>query len=151
MGNSSSKSHKPRRASRRYSNDIVSPKCKETPERDEPPPYSTQSANEAYHTVPELPPGSRHTRLSMLPKRTLTPPNQYNDSNYLRQSLRKQSRENALEMLRKYDTVLVVDDSGSMQGHRWEEVGVIICPNALHTRKLTLYSTCAISGKECTF
>ncbi|KAI6152431.1 hypothetical protein BKA82DRAFT_4111182 [Pisolithus tinctorius] len=30
-------------------------------------------------------------------------------------------RENALETLRKYDTVLIVDDSGSMRGALWEE------------------------------
>jgi Mg-chelatase subunit ChlD len=32
-------------------------------------------------------------------------------------------REDALEALRKYDTVVVVDDSGSMSfGQRWKEV-----------------------------
>ncbi|KAH7887319.1 hypothetical protein F5I97DRAFT_817456 [Phlebopus sp. FC_14] len=31
------------------------------------------------------------------------------------------SGEDPLEMLRKYDTVIIVDDSGSMRGARWEE------------------------------
>lgn len=126
MGSSSSKSDRPRRAPRCSNGIDFAPKYKEThrvsPERDEPPPYSTQSVNGVHHTVSELSPGSRHTRVSMPPERTLTPPlNHYKDPNYLRQSLRKQSREDALEMLKKFDTVLIVDDSGSMQGLRWEE------------------------------
>lgn len=32
------------------------------------------------------------------------------------------SSEDALEFLRNYDTVFIVDDSGSMWGQRWEEV-----------------------------
>jgi len=35
--------------------------------------------------------------------------------------MRRESVENALETLRKYDTVIVVDDSGSMRGRRWRE------------------------------
>lgn len=41
----------------------------------------------------------------------------------LRRPMRQNSVENALETLRKYNTVIVVDDSGSMRGRRWEEVG----------------------------
>ena len=40
----------------------------------------------------------------------------------LRRPMRQHSVENALDTLRKYNTVIVVDDSGSMQGKRWKEV-----------------------------
>lgn len=40
----------------------------------------------------------------------------------LRRPMRQNSVENALETLRKYNTVIVVDDSGSMRGKRWQEV-----------------------------
>lgn len=43
---------------------------------------------------------------------------------YLRRPLRQESYENALEILRKYNTVIVVDDSASMtKENRWNEVG----------------------------
>ncbi|KZT05560.1 uncharacterized protein LAESUDRAFT_624491, partial [Laetiporus sulphureus 93-53] len=38
-----------------------------------------------------------------------------------RRPMRQSSVENALDTLRKYNTVLVIDDSGSMQGERWQE------------------------------
>ena len=44
---------------------------------------------------------------------------------YLRAPLRQESKEDALETLKKYNTVIVVDDSGSMMGERWKQV----CPN----------------------
>ncbi|OCH94283.1 hypothetical protein OBBRIDRAFT_789419 [Obba rivulosa] len=40
---------------------------------------------------------------------------------YLRRPMRQESVEDALETLRKYNTVIIVDDSGSMQGKRWRE------------------------------
>ena len=44
---------------------------------------------------------------------------------YLRRPLRKESYENALQQLKKYDTIILVDDSGSMSFNgRWEEVGL---------------------------
>jgi hypothetical protein len=43
---------------------------------------------------------------------------------YLQAPIRRESLENALEILRKYDTVFVVDDSSSMRGKRWEEVSL---------------------------
>ena len=80
---------------------------------------------------------------------TLPLVDRYNDPNFPKRSLRqRRSREDALETLKKYDTVLIVDDSGSMQGHRWEEVGALICRHVLCTGELTLSF---ISGKECTF
>lgn len=36
--------------------------------------------------------------------------------------MRQQSKEDALETLRKYNTVLIIDDSASMQGTLWREV-----------------------------
>ena len=42
---------------------------------------------------------------------------------YLRRPLRQESYEDALEILRRYDTVIVVDDSSSMtKENRWSEV-----------------------------
>ncbi|KAI0774551.1 hypothetical protein C8Q74DRAFT_1369007 [Fomes fomentarius] len=40
---------------------------------------------------------------------------------YLQTPLRQESKEDALEVLKKYDTVIVVDDSGSMAGRLWTE------------------------------
>lgn len=45
-----------------------------------------------------------------------------------RTPLRKESFEDALEILGKFDIVIVVDDSGSMQGPSWEEVGYEVPP-----------------------
>ena len=41
---------------------------------------------------------------------------------YLRAPLRQESFDDALQTLMQYDTVIIVDDSGSMSGHRWMEV-----------------------------
>jgi uncharacterized protein YegL len=38
------------------------------------------------------------------------------------------SSEDALEFLRNYDTVFIVDDSGSMWGQRWEEARKALAP-----------------------
>lgn len=43
----------------------------------------------------------------------------------LRKPMRQESIENAIYQLKKYDTVLVVDDSGSMWGDRWAEVRLL--------------------------
>lgn len=106
---------------------------------DVPPPYSASEALNAAGTLPhspaapssassifgELPPGSHHTRLSMVPPSPVssTSRSRRRDRNpsYLAKPLRQESRENALETLRKYDTILIVDDSGSMRGALWEE------------------------------
>lgn len=84
----------------RGSNDITHGSASKHPqvssESDKPPPYSR---------APTLPLVDR-----------------YNDPNFPKRSLRqRRSREDALETLKKYDTVLVVDDSASMRGPRWEE------------------------------
>ena len=54
---------------------------------------------------------------------------------YLRRPLRQESYEDALEILRRYDTVIVVDDSSSMtKENRWSEVnafeGIIVLVRA---------------------
>jgi len=36
--------------------------------------------------------------------------------------MRQQTKEDALETLRKYNTILIVDDSSSMRGALWTEV-----------------------------
>ena len=99
--------------------------------------------------APELH-GSHHTYGSMLPDGTPTfpPVDRYKDPDHLKRSLRKRkSVEDALETLRKYDTVLVVDDSGSMQGRRWEEVGALIRRHVLRTGELTLSYVCYFRQK----
>ncbi|KIM57950.1 hypothetical protein SCLCIDRAFT_1219002 [Scleroderma citrinum Foug A] len=121
-----------RRGTSRCSSDTArdyATKYKEAPqassESDDPPPYSTkcQGAGDIRRMASE-PPRSCHSHVSTLPKGTSTLPldDRYKDQNFPKRSLRKRrSMEDALETLKKYDTVLVVDDSGSMQGHRWEE------------------------------
>ncbi|KAI0751078.1 hypothetical protein C8Q80DRAFT_1307944 [Daedaleopsis nitida] len=39
----------------------------------------------------------------------------------LKREMRKESYDNALDLLRGYNTVIIVDDSGSMAGSRWKE------------------------------
>ncbi|KAJ3814005.1 hypothetical protein F5876DRAFT_73325 [Lentinula aff. lateritia] len=46
---------------------------------------------------------------------------------YYRTPLRKESMENAYEILRKFNTVILVDDSYSMHGDRWREAGDALC------------------------
>jgi hypothetical protein len=46
---------------------------------------------------------------------------------YLRTPMRQDSKENALETLRKYNTVFIVDDSRSMCGQLWSEVCRLLC------------------------
>ncbi|KAF7300249.1 hypothetical protein MKEN_01349000 [Mycena kentingensis (nom. inval.)] len=47
--------------------------------------------------------------------------NKYDDPDWLRKPMRKATHDNALELLSQYDTVILVDDSGSMFGARWSE------------------------------
>lgn len=69
-----------------------------------------------------LPPGSRHTRIFMIHPASASP-DRLRDIAYLQAPMRRESKENALEMLRAYDTVIIMDDSASMlQDHRWEQV-----------------------------
>lgn len=69
-----------------------------------------------------LPPGSRHTRIFMIHP-AFSSSNRLRDIAYLQAPMRRESKENALDMLRTYDTVVIMDDSGSMlQDDRWEQV-----------------------------
>ena len=73
-----------------------------------------------------LPPGSRHTRIFMIHP-AFASYNRLRDIAYLQAPMRRESKENALEMLRTYDTVIIMDDSGSMQQDgRWEQVRVTV-------------------------
>ncbi|KAJ7878434.1 hypothetical protein B0H13DRAFT_2052678 [Mycena leptocephala] len=58
----------------------------------------------------DLPPPAYETVTA--PKRSQS--SKYTSSNWLKRPMRKETLENALEVLRKYDTVILVDDSGSM-------------------------------------
>lgn len=62
--------------------------------------------------------GSQHTQIYMFPAGAGPTQN----VEYLRKPMRRESVENALEILRKYDTVVIVDDSSSMEGALWDEV-----------------------------
>ena len=74
-----------------------------------------------------LPPGSRHTRLFMIHP-AFASSDRLRDIAYLQAPMRRESKENALEMLRTYDTVVIMDDLGSMQqDDRWEQVRIIYC------------------------
>lgn len=44
-----------------------------------------------------------------------------NHASYLRAPMRQETQDNMLQTLRKYDTVILVDDSSSMIGDRWSE------------------------------
>ncbi|KAJ7686833.1 hypothetical protein B0H17DRAFT_1071265 [Mycena rosella] len=58
----------------------------------------------------------------------------YNSAKWLKRPMRQETYENALEILRKYDTVILVDDSGSMSlpgsgkrgVTRWMEAGLAL-------------------------
>lgn len=154
MGNSASSS--PRRSSRLppnspYFGDFDSDVAKRTYQEplrpaiapgDAPPPYSASEGENATGTLLHspaapssgssmlggLPPGTQHTRISMIPPRAVSSAshNRHKSLSYLAKPLRRESRENALETLRKYDTVLIVDDSESMKGSLWEEAKVAL-------------------------
>ncbi|KAF9226923.1 hypothetical protein BS17DRAFT_728914 [Gyrodon lividus] len=56
------------------------------------------------------------------------PSNRLRDAKYLQAPIRPESRENALETLRQYDTVIIMDDSGSMtQAGRWQQACEALC------------------------
>jgi hypothetical protein len=73
-----------------------------------------------------LPAGSRHTRNYSVPPASQNHargPSGSSNSSHRRQPTRRNTAENVLGTLRKFNTVFLVDDSGSMQGARWKEVG----------------------------
>ena len=73
-----------------------------------------------------LPPGSSHTRVFMIHP-AFASDSRLRDVAYLQAPMRQESKENALDMLREYDTVIILDDSGSMMhDRRWEQVRMIL-------------------------
>ncbi|KAL0950081.1 hypothetical protein HGRIS_010084 [Hohenbuehelia grisea] len=91
---------------------------------DAPPPYSTdgstsfsndqKAVNEAQGKQGGEPSGSHADHSNRLPF-------QKPSATYLRAPMRAETTENALETLRKYDTVILLDDSGSMKGTPWHD------------------------------
>jgi len=86
-----------------------------------PPPYTSVATeihtHGAHHTSRSFPAAgsSRATE-------TFATPDRLRDIAYLRAPMRKESKENALDMLSAYDTVVIMDDSASMlKEHRWEQ------------------------------
>ncbi|KAI6100128.1 hypothetical protein F5141DRAFT_969010, partial [Pisolithus sp. B1] len=85
--------------------------------------HSPAAPSSGSSTLVGLSPGTKHTRISIIPPHAVSSAsdNRHKSLSYLAKPLRRESRENALETLRKYDTVLIVDDSESMEGSLWEE------------------------------
>lgn len=78
-----------------------------------------------------LPPGSCRTRIFMIHP-AFSSPDRLRDVAYLQAPMRRESKENALDMLRKYDTVIIMDDSASMsQDRRWEQVRITVTALAM--------------------
>lgn len=88
-------------------------------------PFSDPPRAGSSHTVYAPPPGPPPHLSAKSPLSPSTPQTAGSVSSGRRGSLERHfsqsGRENPLEMLRKYDTVLLVDDSGSMAGGRWRE------------------------------
>jgi hypothetical protein len=89
-----------------------------------PPPYTptvtspvTGTARQGTH----FPLASRHTQLFTIPPEALRT-NSTARAAYLRTPFRAESLEDALETLRQYDTIILMDDSSSMAGSLWKEV-----------------------------
>ncbi|KAH0840306.1 hypothetical protein J3R83DRAFT_1316 [Lanmaoa asiatica] len=84
-------------------------------------PFSTAAGSSRTSESMALPPGSRRTRIFMIHP-AFASPDRLRDIAYLQAPMRRESKENALDMLREYDTVIIMDDSASMlQDHRWEQ------------------------------
>ena len=60
--------------------------------------------------------------LSIIESNRTRSPTTQGSFDHLHTPMRRPSVENALETLRKYNTVFVVDDSRSMYGNLWKEV-----------------------------
>ena len=92
-----------------------------------PPPYEIAVSGPGPSTlaVPQVTTARRRSFASPLndkPLEGVPPLSAQERMEALRRPMRQNSVENALDTLRKYNTVIVVDDSGSMQGRRWKEV-----------------------------
>ncbi|KAJ7058227.1 hypothetical protein C8F01DRAFT_1256103 [Mycena amicta] len=91
----------------------------------EPPPayYTSDSLAVPVDTV------KRSSSSSSSYSRRPTSSGKYNDPQWFKTPMRRETAENALELLVKYDTVILMDDSASMMqktgkgGTRWQEAG----------------------------
>ncbi|KAG7097451.1 hypothetical protein E1B28_004796 [Marasmius oreades] len=90
--------------------------------RNPPPPYSRTPPPESRGFMRE-PYSSSHSSVSLSHSTSSESSSgrHRNRSTYLRTPMRQQTRDDMLVTLRKYDTVIIVDDSSSMIGERWNE------------------------------
>ncbi|KAG9218773.1 hypothetical protein CCMSSC00406_0001113 [Pleurotus cornucopiae] len=70
-----------------------------------------------FETLPPVPAASGSSSNAQRSSSRHTP----RSNSYLRAPMRRETAENALEILRKFDTIIVVDDSKSMSGPLWKE------------------------------
>jgi hypothetical protein len=76
------------------------------------------SSRTIYAPPPGPPPGHPAARSSSVSGSATATPRNVDD---LHRTLTRNGGENPIEILRKYDTVILVDDSGSMAGGRWKQ------------------------------
>ena len=89
-------------------------------------PFSAAAGSSETSESMTLPPGSRRTRIFMIHP-AFASAHRLRDIAYLQAPMRRESKENALDMLLRYDTVIIMDDSASMlQNQRWEQVCVTV-------------------------
>ncbi|KAF8138994.1 hypothetical protein EV363DRAFT_1394400 [Boletus edulis] len=70
------------------------------------------------------------------------------DIAYLQAPMRQDSKENALDTLRTYDTVVIMDDSGSMQiDGRWEQIAATYDRDGIDIHFLN-HPTCGMNIKD---
>ncbi|KAG8219045.1 hypothetical protein J3R82DRAFT_4801 [Butyriboletus roseoflavus] len=103
-----------------YTSATVAPEIQMNGVRLMSPSSAAAGSSETSESMP-LPPGSRRTRMFMIHP-AFASTDRLRDIAYLQAPMRRESKENALDMLRQYDTVIIMDDSASMlQDHRWEQ------------------------------
>ncbi|KAK7033563.1 hypothetical protein VNI00_012787 [Paramarasmius palmivorus] len=85
-----------------------------------PPPYSRTPPGYSYSDEPEQMKYTCDSQTSFSSSSTEGSKRKMRSS-YLRTPMRQRTRDDMLETLRKYDTVIIVDDSSSMIGARWTE------------------------------
>ncbi|KAF9462031.1 hypothetical protein BDZ94DRAFT_1310049 [Collybia nuda] len=123
MGNSSSRQSKSMK--RKGALQTSAPSMPE-PDLGPPPPYSNESSKNLFiepiaNSEPAHDIRSQHTFHPADPAATAGSSTNHRRKYDIRTPMRQQTEEDALEILRRFDTVLIVDDSTSMKGERWEE------------------------------
>ncbi|KAF9226915.1 hypothetical protein BS17DRAFT_776332 [Gyrodon lividus] len=89
-----------------------------------PPPYTSAAPEKGEKPTSPVP----HIAGSSDGSGAPAPSNRLRDVNYLQAPMRQESRENALDTLRQYDTAIIMDDSGSMtQAGRWQQACEALC------------------------